>query len=821
MINRCYLFFLSLCFCVGLSAQQDPLVVDFEATSTPTSGGTYDVDVRVSDFDQLLGAQFIVTWDSTVLEIDTLPFITTDLADFNQGAISLPSQTASMTRGRLRVSWFSFSFIPQTLPDDHLLFSMRFNVVGQECDTTTIRLTELPDVLIEISDQNFENIGATWTSLPVMVQGTGCGIVDPPSGDEIQLIFPDITANPGENICIPFTTNNFDSIETFQGSIMWDPNVLSYTGVQSFSLPGMSPGNFNTSTTDMGVTSFVWFDATGVTPATIPDGGTIFEICFDVVGADGTSTAVKAFDGNTSIQISSPAPTGIRDFSVVEGSVSVGMGNGGGNFGIIAEEACANLVDGEICVDFSTQNFNDISGMQYNIEWDPTVLAYNRVEVGSISEFAFTFNPVGNDKLRYSWTTQAGVGVTIPDATVIYSVCFDLVGDCDDVTDISFVSDNVLQIEASDGNFNPIPANQIELIDGSVEIKCGIVLDATISDVRCNGDLNGSINLNISGGQPDFNINWMLPGGGSSSNELLVGQGAGTYNVTVTDQVGTTATGSFVINEPNAIIIDVTTTPATSMTGGGTIAASITGGDGNYTTQISPNVDINDAAPGTYTILVTDGQGCQETQIFTVGMSGGCNLDVSTVIFSAVCGDDGRIQVSVTGGSGDYSITSSPSLSFDSNNSQFINVPEGNYTITIVDNNDTSCSATESVTVLTSTPQTLNAQIINIIAADCQGQGGSFDWSIYCFEAKRPTLIVLNNATTVSGWLGLTPTRNAISASPSSKRDKASVVTSRKFIFGFSREYLDIAGSRSGTMRSWVDITIRPLRLPAWPRAIR
>jgi len=741
MIKRYIFILFSLLLVQSAFGQQDPLQLNFEANGTPEEGSTFDVDVRVADFDQLVGMQLVVGWDSLILEIDTLPFISTDLQDFDINAFSLPAQTANMTRGQLRLLWFSFS--PQSLPDDHLLFTMRFNVLGGPCDSTTIGVVEFPPNLVtEITDQNFQNIGAVSTDADAMIPGSNCSGGGPVIGDdEVGLIFSNTSADPGTNICLPFTTVNFDSIETFQGSIMWDPAILEFTGVQNFALPGLSAGSFNTNNAANGTAAFVWFDNTGVTPASIPDNGSIFEICFDVIGDLGTKSTVKAFDGSASIQISSPAPVGIRDFVVVEGCVTVGEEIEPQLFGIKADSVLVDIINSEVCVDFSTNNFDDIVGMQYTLQWDPSVLAYNRVEA-EIPEFSSTFNAPGNDRLRYSWTNPPGVGLTLPDETVIYRVCFDIVGDCEDSTPLSFIGETGRPIEITDGSFMSLPDSEVMMIDGRVEIICGINLSTTINNVRCNGESNGSINLMITGGDAPYTVEWEWDNGNGSQidngitiNSLIVGQGADTYCVTVTDGVGDTATACYDIAEPDPIVINVDVM-------GNAVSIDYSGGNGMLTDQISPAIaDLNNVPDGTYTVTVTDSRGCTESEVFVIGPDCPNPVELSTVVFSAVCGGDGRIEVNCSGGSGDYSISSDPILFFA--NGAFTDVPAGTYAITCLDNQNSACTETVTIEVLQGTPEDLIVTDIAVSDSPCTGMNGqaSFMLSGLCGSLSCEVLV--------------------------------------------------------------------------------
>ena len=132
-----YIFF-AFFFLQGI-ALQSQLQVQYDANSEPMAGQPYDIDVRASDFNGLFSVQFAVAWDSLVLEVDSLFNVSTSLLDFSRSSLTLPSETMTGTKGRVNLSWFTSA--GQSLPDDHLLFTMRFNQVGSECDETEIILT--------------------------------------------------------------------------------------------------------------------------------------------------------------------------------------------------------------------------------------------------------------------------------------------------------------------------------------------------------------------------------------------------------------------------------------------------------------------------------------------------------------------------------------------------------------------------------------------------------------------------------------------------------------------------------------------------------
>jgi len=316
------------------------------------------------------------------------------------------------------------------------------------------------------------------------------------------------------------------------------------------------------------------------------------------------------------------------------------------------------------------------------------------------------------------------VGLDLADGTVIYRVCFDIVGDCETSTPLQFIGEPGRAIEITDGSFNALPDNLVLMQNGLVNVVCNINLEPDISDVRCNGESNGSINLMITGGEAPYDVMWEWSTGmttqtGQTQSSLLVGQGADTYMVTVTDSNGDSNTGVFIIEEPDPIVIDVEVM-------GSVVDIEVTGGNGGETVEINPMItDFSNVPDGTYTVLVTDARGCTETEIFIVGAACDDPVDVNTVVFAANCGNDGRIEVNCTGGSGNFEITSDPVLTFDG--TAFINVAPGTYMITCDDLDEPECSETVTVDLLQGTPDDLEVEVTNIVNVDCSGNGGSFD----------------------------------------------------------------------------------------------
>ena len=70
--------------------------------------------------------------------------------------------------------------------------------------------------------------------------------------------------------------------------------------------------------------------------------------------------------------------------------------------------------------------------------------------------------------------------------------------------------------------------------------------DPVVTDALCNGSHDGSITLNVSGGEEPYFYNWSNGATTSTTTQLH----AGTYTVTVTDNTGCKGIDSLIVREP-------------------------------------------------------------------------------------------------------------------------------------------------------------------------------------------------------------------------------------------------------------------------------
>ena len=159
------------------------------------------------------------------------------------------------------------------------------------------------------------------------------------------------------------------------------------------------------------------------------------------------------------------------------------------------------------------------------------------------------------------------------------------------------------------------------------------VSTTTTTDASCNGQLDGAIDMTITGGTPPYNYSWS----DGSVTEDLFGISAGAYLIEYTDDNGCVGYASATIIEPNAITTQFTTIDESGVgTNDGSASATSTGGTAPYiylwsdgqTTAIATGLSI-----GTYTCDITDATGCTYSSSVTIAQGGATDVEEVQKIF--------------------------------------------------------------------------------------------------------------------------------------------------------------------------------------------
>ncbi len=242
----------------------------------------------------------------------------------------------------------------------------------------------------------------------------------------------------------------------------------------------------------------------------------------------------------------------------------------------------------------------------------------------------------------------------------------------------------------------------------------------TASDVLCNGGSDGSITIAMMGGSMPYSYLWNYQ---DSPNQNLMNIPAGTYELTVTDVDGCTVATQVTIAEPDALTASADPSIASCGEADGSISLTVNGGTQPYTFQWDNGAgtaeDPTNLAANTYTVIITDANGCTFTLSTDVVNPNTPQVSFSSSDVNCNGGNDGTISLAVTGGTPPFSYNWSPALS---NAPDHNAVSAGIYNVTITDSRN--CSTTETITIV-EPAEPVAIALDNLVQATCGAANGS------------------------------------------------------------------------------------------------
>lgn len=215
----------------------------------------------------------------------------------------------------------------------------------------------------------------------------------------------------------------------------------------------------------------------------------------------------------------------------------------------------------------------------------------------------------------------------------------------------------------------------------------------------CNGQCIGIATASVTGGAQPYSYSWTNGQSTLAASNLC----AGGYTVTVTDNNGCTTTQVSLITEPSAITLTVTGTPTSCSVASGTGIAVASGGSPFYTYLWGNGQTTSTASAlgvGTHTCVVSDANGCSQTQSVTISNVPGPTVTITAATTTITLGDS--TQITATGG-GTYLWSPADGLSCVSCASPFASPSATTtYCALVTDNN--GCADSSCVTVNVEVP---------------------------------------------------------------------------------------------------------------------
>ena len=250
-----------------------------------------------------------------------------------------------------------------------------------------------------------------------------------------------------------------------------------------------------------------------------------------------------------------------------------------------------------------------------------------------------------------------------------------------------------------------------------------LTLSTASIDISCNGGVDGSIDLTVSGGTSPYGYAWS----NGATVQDIQNLSAGAYCVTITDANGCQKSICDTIIEPTVISLGTQSIPTLcfgSSDGGITLNAS--GGTPGYTYSWSNGAttqDIQNLSAGNYCVTVSDSRGCTVSTCTDVTQPD--DIVITKVVTDVLCNGEstGAIDITVTGGTGAYTFLWQP----NSEQTEDLNgIPADLYGVLVTDVN--GCQDTTTTTLTEPSVISVTGIVTNVL---CNGQStGAIDVTV-------------------------------------------------------------------------------------------
>lgn len=310
--------------------------------------------------------------------------------------------------------------------------------------------------------------------------------------------------------------------------------------------------------------------------------------------------------------------------------------------------------------------------------------------------------------------TQPASGLVLATPTVIDVSCFGFSNGSATANPAGGVFPYTYQWDAATGNQTTqtatgLAANtySVTVTDDSLCTAVGSVtvgqppqiqITGNITDVFCNGNSDGSVNVTVTNGVAPLSYSW----NNGAATEDIINIPMGNYCITVTDNTSCTQSACFNVMQPAPLVLNTPNITNVSCYGGnnGVITANPLGGTPPYSYTWNPTgttQTISGLTAGAYNLTVNDANGCSVLDVYQISQPAAPLAFGSPVITNVLCNGaaTGVIAISVSGGTTPYSYAWSHNTNLNSATAS--GLLAGPYTVTVNDTNNCSVSTTYTV----------------------------------------------------------------------------------------------------------------------------
>lgn len=351
--------------------------------------------------------------------------------------------------------------------------------------------------------------------------------------------------------------------------------------------------------------------------------------------------------------------------------------------GLAAGNYVATVTDANNCSSTATATINLLPS-----NLTASISLINNVSCNGQSNGALTgAGTGGNGALSLTWSTGANTDTITSLSAGAYNLIVNDTAGCADTTSITITQPNALNLSLSN------------------------------TPVVCNSTSTGTISSNRTGGTTPYSYQWNT----GATTSSLASAAAGTYTLTVTDANGCTISASSTVTQPTAIAVSNVQTTQTTCAGGndGALSVSIGGGTTPLTYAWSngaTSLAQTGLSAGSYTITVTDGNGCTKTSEVVIQPTDSVDLNLTIANVTCFGSHDGIIVSSPQDGTAPYTFA----WGNGSTTSARVNLDGGFYPLTVTDAN--GCFTSQNIEI---TEATQPIVISNAVSTDVDCFGDS------------------------------------------------------------------------------------------------